>query len=345
MVSRVSRATAHGKSALARRCCAMAAAAERPRVATVYGTFCQGSSRFDAEDIYDFAADDAFDVSTPQDGFQFKFDSLQETQFLLVSTSSWLGMPPPDFAEFAHQLLLAAQTNPGCLSHMQHAVWGRGDERWFRTYMSVPRYVDALLSECGSRRFFARGETGEPHAPTGTAECQIDQWAPAMWEAMRSAEAAATAGTPAVAWDALWSPLVRSPHHEEIVEFELEAIVQRYGALQHGVSKLARPERLPLYQGLLDEFERKRLETEEFRQRQTAERERHRIARGGQTGGGGTSIGAAGSGAGADSVSLESRAELLRASGVGKRTAEEVVASRTGLLSSQKPGSDEGGGL
>ena len=342
MLSRLSTATTRGASALARRSCGTAAAAERSRVALVYGTFCHGSSRCDAEDIHDFAADDAFDVSLPQDGFEFSFDSLQETQYLLVSTSSWLGMPPPNFAEFAHQLLLAAQTNPGCLSHMQHAVWGRGDERWFRTYMSVPRFIDVLLSECGSRRFFARGELGEPHAPIGTEQCQIDEWAPAMWEAMRSAEAAKAAATPAVAWDALWSPQARSPHHEEIVEFELEALVRRHGALQQGVSKLARPERLPLYQDLIDEFERKRREAEEFRERQFAERERRRIARGGQASGGSASAGATASGAGAGAASLESRAELLRASGVGSRTAEEIVASRTGLLSSRKPGSDAG---
>ena len=26
---------------------------------------------------------------------------------------------------------------PGCLSHLQHAVWGNGDERWYRAYMNV----------------------------------------------------------------------------------------------------------------------------------------------------------------------------------------------------------------
>ena len=34
-------------------------------------------------------------------------------------------------------------------------------------YMNVPRMVDHLLERAGSRRFFARGETSEPHTPLG----------------------------------------------------------------------------------------------------------------------------------------------------------------------------------
>ena len=80
-------------------------------------------------------------------------------------------------AEFTHQLLLAADTNPGCLKHLQHAVWGNGDERWLNTYMNIPRYVDQLLAECGSRRFYARGEAGEPHSPTGSEACWAEDCA------------------------------------------------------------------------------------------------------------------------------------------------------------------------
>ena len=87
------------------------------------------------------------------------------------------------------------------------------DERWFSTYMSMPRYVDRLLEECGSRRFYARGERGEPHAPTNASEVKIKDWTAGMCEAMAMAMATATEmapsgrvlrGTPPVTWDALW---------------------------------------------------------------------------------------------------------------------------------------------
>ena len=157
--------------AIARRCSSAASSSRRPeRVSIVYGTFCNGSSRLDAQAIAASATASRlrFRVNV-EDGAAFDFDGLRDTAFLLVSTSSWLGMPPANLAGFAQQLLLAAETHPGCLAHLQHAVWGRGDERWLRTYMSVPRHLDALLSRCGSRRFFARGELGEPHAPTSAA--------------------------------------------------------------------------------------------------------------------------------------------------------------------------------
>merc|ERR1712129_205047 len=90
-------------------------------------------------------------------------------------TSSQYGMPPPNIKEFAHQLLLAAESNPGCLSHLQHAVYGNGDETYWKTYMNMPRYLDKLLEKCGSRRFFARGETGEPNAALDTGKCEIGE--------------------------------------------------------------------------------------------------------------------------------------------------------------------------
>ena len=31
---------------------------------------------------------------------------------------------------------------------LQHAVWGNGDERWYKTYMNVPRVLDSLLERC-----------------------------------------------------------------------------------------------------------------------------------------------------------------------------------------------------
>ena len=121
------------------------------------------------------------------DGDEFDFDSLASCSHLVLATSSCLGHPPHNLSGFAHQLLLAGETAPGCLSHLQHAVWGNGDERWYSTYMNVPRVLDALLERCGSRRFYARGESGEPHAPTGESAVQVEDWVPGMWGALAEA--------------------------------------------------------------------------------------------------------------------------------------------------------------
>ena len=55
--------------------------------------------------------------------------------------------------------------------------------------MNVPRVLDALLERCGSRRFYARGESGEPHAPTGESAVQVEDWVPGMWGALAEARA------------------------------------------------------------------------------------------------------------------------------------------------------------
>merc|ERR1712066_1205477 len=56
-----------------------------------------------------------------------------------------MGMPPPEFKDFAHHLLTAATKSPGCLKHLQHAVYGNGDETYYNTFMNMPRYMDLLL--------------------------------------------------------------------------------------------------------------------------------------------------------------------------------------------------------
>jgi len=55
--------------------------------------------------------------------------------------------------------------------------------------MNVPRMIDQLLERAGSRRFFARGETSEPHAPLGLEMIDAEKWAPGMWAAMKTANA------------------------------------------------------------------------------------------------------------------------------------------------------------
>ena len=39
------------------------------------------------------------------EGNAFEFDSLKNIKFLIVCSSSQLGLPPPNLMEFAHQLV------------------------------------------------------------------------------------------------------------------------------------------------------------------------------------------------------------------------------------------------
>lgn len=176
-------------------------------------------------------------VAEPFAGEDFDFDSLAEIDFLIVSTSSWFGFPPANARDFAHQLLLTAETNPGSLSHLQHAVWGNGHPKWYETFMNMPRYLDQLLETAGSRRFFARGESGEPHAACGADACEPDEWTPRMWDALRVADRRA----PPVPWDDLWK-YQPSRYHHDVVEWTLRDLVRRHGALDGAVSALAKPD-------------------------------------------------------------------------------------------------------
>ena len=118
-------------------------------------------------------------------------------------------MPPPNFAQFAHQLLRAAQNPDKPLKHLQHTVFGNGDETYFKTYMNMPRYIDLLLEKAGSKRFFARGENGEPFADLDTDMVSCKDWAQLMW---KTAEKASTTDVPAVKWDACWAGTEANPN-------------------------------------------------------------------------------------------------------------------------------------
>jgi len=195
-----------------------------PNVALVYGSFFMGDSERDIGTIHKaFPKIDGLEVAEPITGDNFDFNSLKDCKFLIVCTSSQYGFPPKNFGAFAHHLLTAAKTNPGCLSHLQHAVYGNGDETYFNTYMNMPRYMDKLLETCGSKRFFVRGETGEPNAPLGTDACRCQDWAPAMWA---QAAKAAKGDQPAVAWDALWAKK-KSEHHQKITEWNLNKLEKK----------------------------------------------------------------------------------------------------------------------
>jgi hypothetical protein len=209
-------------------------------------------------------------VCKPLDGNKFEFDSLSNTQLLILCTSSQNGFPPFNMVEFAHQLLLAAETGPvGCLSHLRHAVWGNGSMRWRRTYMNMPRYMDLLLERCGSRRIYARGEANEPHAPTCADKCELEPWAIGMWqEAMRMSRASSDSqgavgdGSAAVPWNALWDYQGSRLHHD-VTEWSLKEVVQYGGELRGLPSMFARP--CEKYANALAEVRRERQERDERR--------------------------------------------------------------------------------
>ena len=98
-------------------------------VSIVYGSFERGYSLASANEIKALApADASLRIHDVQSGNAFDFNSLKDTQYLIVCTSSQNGYPPENLTEFAHQLYLAAMTGEaGCLKHLQHAVWGEGD--------------------------------------------------------------------------------------------------------------------------------------------------------------------------------------------------------------------------
>jgi len=210
-----------------------------PNVALVYGSFFMGDCRRDIDMIKDaFPCSDGLEVASPVTGNNFEFDSLKECKFLVVCTSSMYAFPPDNFGDFAHHLLTAATKHPGCLAGLQHAVYGNGDDTYFSTYMNNPRYIDMLLEKCGSRRFFARGETGEPHAELETEKCRCSAWAPVMWKA---AAQATDPKAPAVAWDALWAKQ-KSEFHSEVTQWglrELEEKLTRLPAAPAMFSKLS----------------------------------------------------------------------------------------------------------
>jgi sulfite reductase alpha subunit-like flavoprotein len=188
-----------------------------PKVALVYGSFFMGDCERDIQTIKEALQKEGLEVTDPVEGDKFNFDTLKDCSHLVVCTSSQYGMPPPNFKDFAHHLLNAATNHPGCLSHLQHAVYGNGDDTYFKTYMNMPRYMDRLLEKAGSKRFFARGETGEPNAPLDLEKCTCVAWAPAV------ASAAKAGVAEPVAWDALWAKH-EPEHHKDVTEWDLKKL-------------------------------------------------------------------------------------------------------------------------
>merc|ERR1711879_295954 len=112
------------------------------------------------------------------------FGSLANYKFLVVCASRRYALA---------QLRFLAEDSPGCLSHLQHAVYESKDlfDENSNHMMSMPRYVDELLEKCGSRRFFARGEAGKPFAPLACTNLTVKDWASAMWAAAAEANLSA----------------------------------------------------------------------------------------------------------------------------------------------------------
>lgn len=200
-------------------------------VALVFGSFFMGDSKRDAADIAAaFPAEAAAAVGIkgpvePVEGNAFDFNSLLKTKVLVVCTSSMYGNPPKSFWKFYYHLKAASENASKPLKHLQFAVYGNGDETYIDTYMNVPRMIGILLERAGARRFYARGETGEPHGPSNVGAVDVSSWAPGMWEAM---VASAGPEAPAVAWDALWEGS-KPNHHDKVTDWTLKKLEKKFG--------------------------------------------------------------------------------------------------------------------
>jgi flavocytochrome c len=193
-------------------------------VAVVYGSFFMGDSKRDTADILAAFPEDC-KLSVNKDGIEgnsFDFNNLKDTKYLVVCTSSMYGNPPKNFWEFYFHLKQASENPNKPLKGLQHAVYGNGDETYIDTYMNVPRMVDTLLERAGSRRFYARAETGEQFKPLEDDMIEAEVWAPGMWKAMMEAT---DPDAPAVAWDAAG----KSQHHDDATDWDIEKLEKKFG--------------------------------------------------------------------------------------------------------------------
>jgi hypothetical protein len=201
-------------------------------IAMVFGSFQKGDCVRDIKVVHEAFPKilniAGYEVEDPVEGNSFDFNSLKDAKVLVLCTSSQLGFPPPNLMQFAHHLLTAATTNPGCLQHLRHVVCGNGQSLYEDTYMNMPRYMDMLLEKCGSRRFYPRGEFGEPHSALDTEECDPKAWSTGMWLALTDTIVADGDGAqwPTASWDALWAKKP-SPVHHKVEEWTHEQLKKR----------------------------------------------------------------------------------------------------------------------
>jgi hypothetical protein len=115
-------------------------------VAVVFGSFFMGDSESDAKMIVKlFPKCDLDAPAQPFTGNDFNFNSLKNTKYLVVCTSSMYGNPPKNFWEFYYHLKQASENPNKPLKGLQHTVYGNGDETYYDTYMNVPRMIDQPL--------------------------------------------------------------------------------------------------------------------------------------------------------------------------------------------------------
>jgi flavocytochrome c len=192
-------------------------------IAVVVGSFFMGDSERDAATIVDaFPGINGLAAPKAVAGNDFDFNSLANTKYLIVVTSSMYGNPPKNFWQFYYHLKAASLNGAKPLKGLKYAVYGNGDETYFDTYMNVPRMVDNLLEKAGATRFYARGETGEPHKPTGSSGVQAPTWAAGMWGAITSPSDAP------VAWDSCWEGS-KPNHHTDVTDWDMAHLQKKYG--------------------------------------------------------------------------------------------------------------------
>jgi hypothetical protein len=192
-------------------------------IAVVYGSFFMGDSERDAAEIVSsFPGIDGLAAPKAVTGNDFDFNSLANTKYLVVVTSSMYGNPPKNFWQFYYHLKAASENGAQPLKGLKYAVYGNGDETYIDTYMNVPRMVDTLLEKAGATRFYARGETGEPHKPTGASMVEAPQWAAGMWGAISSPTDAP------VAWDSCWEGS-KPNHHTDVTDWDMAHLQKKFG--------------------------------------------------------------------------------------------------------------------
>jgi hypothetical protein len=196
-------------------------------VAVVFGSFFMGDSESDAKMIVKlFPKCDLDAPAQPFTGNDFNFNSLKNTKYLVVCTSSMYGNPPKNFWEFYYHLKQASENPNKPLKGLQHTVYGNGDETYYDTYMNVPRMIDQLLEKAGSRRFFARGETGEPHPSCpDESEMSSEEWIPKMLECIATNP---KLSDPPVAWNELWKGS-KPQHHDKVTDWPLKKLEKKFG--------------------------------------------------------------------------------------------------------------------
>jgi flavocytochrome c len=214
--------TEGGKSAEA-PAAAVASPSGGQDIAVVYGSFFMGDSERDGASIVDsFPGIEGLAAPKAVTGNDFDFNSLANTKYLIVCTSSMYGNPPKNFWQFYYHLKAASLNGAQPLKGLKYAVYGNGDETYLDTYMNVPRMVDTLLEKAGATRFYARGETGEPHAPTGAGMIEAPVWAEGMWGAVAAGSDAA------VAWDSCWEGS-KPNHHTDVTDWDMAHLQKKFG--------------------------------------------------------------------------------------------------------------------